>query len=333
MEPARTRFRQLAPGLYGIKTEKQGFKTVVGADMDILVSTSPRLNIKFTEIGAVSETVVISEQALALNTADATLGNAFNSVQVRDLPLSARNVVGLLSLQPGVTSGGTVNGGRFDQPTSLWTVSMSTIRISADRTTARETLFSACCALTPDSLSEFRVTTTNPNADQGRSSGAQISLVTKSGTNAYHGSLYEYNRVTKMTANDWFNNKAGVARPALIRNNYGGSVGGPVKRDKLFFFFNYEGSVKLRPPAWFVPCRSRVWARVSCVTPAPLEPAIRHVRRELPPRRFVLRRLKWARCIRPLMESIPALNPATLALDGRCREALSGERYDHRRWA
>src|SRR6185295_1135292 len=79
------------------------------------------------------------------------------------------------------------------------------------------------------------------NADQGRSSGAQIALVTKSGSNSYHGSLYEYNRLTRFAANDWFSNKASLARPALIRNNFGGALGGPIKKDKLFFFFNYEG--------------------------------------------------------------------------------------------
>src|SRR5205085_6469119 len=94
---------------------------------------------------------------------------------------------------------------------------------------------------TPDSLQEFRVTTTNPNAEQGRSSGAQVSLITKSGTNDYHGSLYEFHRNTVTTANDFFNNKAGVERPQLIRNNYGGSIGGPIKRNKAFFFFTYEG--------------------------------------------------------------------------------------------
>ena len=94
---------------------------------------------------------------------------------------------------------------------------------------------------TPDSLQEFRVTTTNANADQGRSSGAQVTLVTKSGTNDWHGSLYEYHRNTVTTANDFFNNAAGVDRPQLLRNIFGGSVGGPIKKNRAYFFFNYEG--------------------------------------------------------------------------------------------
>jgi hypothetical protein len=95
--------------------------------------------------------------------------------------------------------------------------------------------------VTRDSLQEFRVTTTNPNAEQGRSSGAQISLVTRSGSNQWHGSLFETHRNTVTTANDFFNNAAGVERPQLLRNIFGGSVGGPIKNDRAFFFFTYEG--------------------------------------------------------------------------------------------
>ena len=95
--------------------------------------------------------------------------------------------------------------------------------------------------MTPDSVQEFRVTVTNPSASQGRSSGAQVSLVTKSGSNEWHGSLYEFHRNTVTTSNSFFNNRIGLERPALIRNLFGGSIGGPIVEDKAFFFFNYEG--------------------------------------------------------------------------------------------
>src|SRR5437588_406516 len=95
--------------------------------------------------------------------------------------------------------------------------------------------------LNADAIQEFRVTTSNPNASQGRSSGAQVELIAKSGKNQIHGSLYEAHRNTIFTANDFFNNRAGVARPKLIRNTYGGSVSGPIVKDKLFFFYGYEG--------------------------------------------------------------------------------------------
>ncbi|HEX2640165.1 MAG TPA: TonB-dependent receptor, partial [Pyrinomonadaceae bacterium] len=101
--------------------------------------------------------------------------------------------------------------------------------------------FTSVLRVTPDSIGEFRVTTTNPDATKGRSAGAQVSLITKSGTNRFRGNLFEYHRNTVTTANDWFNNAAGIERPKLIRNLYGGSLGGPIVKDRLFFFYNYEG--------------------------------------------------------------------------------------------
>jgi len=234
-------FPQLVPGLYDVKAEKQGFKTVVSANLDVLVNTAPKLNLRFMDVGSVAETVVVSAQAGLVNTSDATIGTAFNSTQVRDLPLNARNVVGLLSLQPGVTSTGSVNGGRFDQANiTLDGVDVNDQDNFGGDNNSGNAFFSVL-RVTPDSLQEFRVTTTNANADQGRSSGAQIALLTKSGGNQFHGSLYEFHRNTLTTANDWFSNKAGLERAKLIRNNFGGSLGGPIKKDKLFFFFNYEG--------------------------------------------------------------------------------------------
>src|SRR5439155_15025970 len=97
-----------------------------------------------------------------------------------------------------------------------------------------------------DAVEEFRGVTAGVTADMGRSSGAQIQLVTKSGTNDWHGSGYEYHRNTITTANSFFNNKNGIDRPSLIRNQFGASFGGPIKKDKLFFFFNYEARREAR---------------------------------------------------------------------------------------
>ena len=227
-------FRQLQPGIYRVRAEARGFKTTILDDVQLMVSTPLTLNIPFREVGAVSDAVTVTGGETTINTTDATLGNTFNSTQVKDLPLAARNVVGLLSLQPGVTPAGYVNGGRSDQAN----VTLDGVDVNEQQT---GDAFFSVLRTTPDALQEFRVVTTNPNADQGRSSGAQISLVTKSGTNEYHGSLYEYHRNTVTSANNWFNNKAGVPREALLRNNFGGAIGGPIKKDKLFFFFNYEG--------------------------------------------------------------------------------------------
>src|SRR4030095_4048600 len=154
-----------------------------------------------------------------------TIGVAFENRRIEQLPLNARNVVGLLSLQTGVTPAGYVNGGRSDQANvTLDGVDVNEQQRGLDVVT--DEAFASVLRSTPGSLQEFRGTPTNPNADQGRSSGAQVSLVTKSGTNSFHGSLFEYHRNTVTTANDFFNNAAGVERPPPLRNICGGSLGG-----------------------------------------------------------------------------------------------------------
>ncbi|MEP7337004.1 MAG: TonB-dependent receptor [Acidobacteriota bacterium] len=226
---------QLPPGTYRVRTEAGGFKTVVLDDVQVQVSTPLTVSVNLKDVGGVNETVTVSGGGESvLNTTDATIGNTFNELQIKQLPLLSRNVVGLLSLQPGVTANGNVNGGRTD------TANVTLDGVDVNEQQGGQAFFSVL-RTTPDALQEFRVTTTNPNANVGRSSGAQISLVTKSGTNQFHGALFEYHRNTVGTANTWFNNKAGVPRPQLIRNNFGGAVGGPIKKDRFFFFFTYEG--------------------------------------------------------------------------------------------
>ncbi|HZY63083.1 MAG TPA: TonB-dependent receptor [Edaphobacter sp.] len=196
-----------------------------------------------------------------LNTTDATLGNAFTAQQIENLPSEARNVPDLLSLQPGVTflgrtdrdtgttsngntstdsRSGATNGGRADQSNiTLDGIDVNDINNGY--------AFTSVLRVSQDAISEFRVTTSNPNASEGRSSGAQVALVTKSGTNALHGVVYAYNRNNIFHANDFFNKQTQLhnGQPnvplKLIRNVFGASVGGPIKKDRAFFFVNYEG--------------------------------------------------------------------------------------------
>jgi hypothetical protein len=233
-------FTGIPPGSYQVEIEMKGFKKALLSNVKALVDTPTDLDVQL-EVGSVNETVNITSGSEApLNTTDATLGNTFENRRISELPLNARNVVGLLSLQPGVTRGGAVNGGRADQANiTLDGVDVNEQQRGIDVVT--DQAFASVLRVTPDSVQEFRVVTTNPNAEQGRSSGAQVSLVTKSGTNDWHGLLYEYHRNTVTTANDYFNNAANVPRPPLLRNIFGGTVGGPIKKDKAFFFFSYEG--------------------------------------------------------------------------------------------
>ncbi len=232
-------FAAIPPGSYRLEVEAGGFKKSV-AEVNAQVDSTSEVNVAL-EVGNVSETVnVVSGSEAPLNTTDASIGNTFERRRIVDLPLNANNPVGLLSLQPGVTRAGYVNGGRADQANvTLDGVDVNEQQRGLDIVT--DEAFASVLRVTRDSLQEFRVTTTNPNADQGRSSGAQVSLVTRSGSNEWHGSLFETHRNTVTSANDFFNNAAGVDRPQLLRNIFGGSVGGPIKRDKAFFFFNYEG--------------------------------------------------------------------------------------------
>jgi hypothetical protein len=233
-------FTAIPPGTYKLDVTAPGFKTASATDLVALVDTPTVRDVQL-EVGAVSETVVVTSGAeAAINTSDASIGNSFERKRIVELPLNANNVVGLLSLQPGVTRDGFVNGGRADQSNiTLDGVDVNEQQDGLDIVT--DEAFASVLRVTRDSLQEFRVTTTNPNAEQGRSSGAQVSLITRSGSNDWHGSLFETHRNTVTTANDFFNNAAGVERPQLLRNIFGGSIGGPIKRDRAFFFFTYEG--------------------------------------------------------------------------------------------
>ncbi|MFQ5737666.1 MAG: carboxypeptidase regulatory-like domain-containing protein [Acidobacteriota bacterium] len=239
---------QVAPGTYEVRAELPGFKTAVVTGVALQVDIRSKLDLQL-DLGDISEIVTVtSESTAVLNTLDATLGNAFNEKQIVDLPLNSRNVVNLLTLQPGVTAQGEVSGSRRDQSNlTLDGIDVNDQQQAGSQPgldaavegSPRE--FQPVLRVTPDSVQEFRVTVANPSASQGRSSGGQVSLITKAGTNNWHGSLYEFHRNTVTTANTFFNNRVGIDRPVLIRNLFGGSLGGPIVKDRAFFFFNYEG--------------------------------------------------------------------------------------------
>lgn len=227
-------FQAIQPDTYTLEVELTGFKKYVQTNVNALVDLSTEVN-PTLEVGDVTEVVNVtsSEIESIVNTQDASLGNNFVSKQIVELPLEGRNVGDLLNLQPGVTLDGSVTGSRSDQSN----ITLDGVDVNDQQT---GTAFTPVLRVTPDSVDEFRVTTTNADSARGRSSGAQIALSTKSGTNDFRGALYEYHRNTITTANDFFNNLNGVPRPKLIRNLFGGRLGGPIVRDRFFFFYNYE---------------------------------------------------------------------------------------------
>lgn len=243
-------FPQVQPGSYTLTAEAAGFAARSMA-VQLVVAQPGTQDVALLAAGGAQE-VSVEARSPALNTTDATLGDALESTAVQQLPSEGRNVPDLLSLQPGVlylghtinanldSRSGAVAGARSDQGNV-------TLDGVDNNNQVQGYAFTGVLRSTLDSVDEFRVVTTGTNADVGRSSGAQVEIVTRSGTNQFHGSLYEYNRNTDLTANNWFN-KQGEAqsglpnRPGkLIRNTFGAAVGGPVRKDRLFFFGNYEG--------------------------------------------------------------------------------------------
>ena len=229
----RYQFLQAVPGRYMLEFAAAGFRTEIVTELALLVDTASTLDVTL-QVGQLSEVLTVEADSVSLNTSDATVGNAFNETKVRQLPLLTRNVVELMSLQTGVNRTGEVLGARKDQNN----VTLDGLDVNDQQSPEP---FGSVLPIPLDSVQEFRVTTGGGNADVGRSSGGQVSLVTKSGTNQFHGSAYEFHRNTATAANTFFNKASGVSRETLIRNQYGVSLGGPAKRNRAFFFANYEG--------------------------------------------------------------------------------------------
>ena len=232
-ERGRFQFLQAAPGTYALEFAVTGFRTEIVTGVELLVDTPSTLDVTLA-VGPVSEVVAVEADSVSLNKTDATVGSAFNETKVRQLPLLTRNVVELMSLQTGVNQTGEVLGARKDQNN----VTLDGLDVNDQQSPEP---FGSVLPVPLDSVQEFRVTTAGGNADVGRSSGGQVSLVTKSGTNQFHGSAYEFHRNTATAANTFFNNATGVERERLVRNQYGFSLGGPLRRNRAFFFLNYEG--------------------------------------------------------------------------------------------
>lgn len=245
-------FEAIQVGDYKVEVEATGFKKGVVTDIHALVSSPTSVDVTL-EVGNIAESVTVSATSaeLLVNRDDATLGSTFVNKQITQLPLEARNVPSLLTLQTATTRDGYVAGSRADQANitldgvDINEAQTNTI-IGSDPANGTDIANlspsnSTVLRLNSEAIEEFRVTTTNPNANQGRSAGAQVSLVTKGGTNEWHGAAFEFYRTSAFAANNFFNNRAGVDRPSLIRHTFGGAFGGPLMRDKAFFFYSYEG--------------------------------------------------------------------------------------------
>src|SRR5437016_4131556 len=239
------RFLLLPPGNYTLEATVAGFKTfrqeriIVEVDRSVAVPVS-------LQLGQVGDTVEVIGGATLLDPNTSSLGTVMDEKKVVDLPLNGRNPMGLANLIPTVKGIGYFGG----QVLSSWR--LAAVGIGGGQPLSNGFLVDGIANdkmvdsgpmtfLTVDSTEEFKVQTNGMSAEFGRTSGGVISMISKGGTNQLHGSLFEFLRNDKLNANDFFANKAGRARTPSRVNQFGGTVGGPVVRDKLFYFFNYEG--------------------------------------------------------------------------------------------
>jgi Carboxypeptidase regulatory-like domain/TonB dependent receptor len=229
-------FLQVPPGTdYTLTFSKAGFRTFNLDKVTLSVSSKETRDAQL-QVGDTKTTVEVkANTAETLNTTDASIGTVINGDRIQDLPNTlVNNASNYLSLAPGVTPGGAVTGTRSDQTN----ITLDGLDVNDQR---GGFAFTPAVNLPLDSIQELRVTVAGDDATFGHSSGGQLELVTKGGTNKFHGAAFDLNRVTAYTANDYFNNLNGVPNPKLIRNQFFGNLGGPIIKDKLFFFFSYDG--------------------------------------------------------------------------------------------
>ena len=239
-------FALLPPGVYRVEAEKPGFSkaTTEGATVRITETTSLEIHLAVSAQKAVVD--VMAETAL-VQTENAARGTVIQQEQIRQLPLPTRNFQQLLTLTPG-TSGPVQNSSELGR-------GAAPIYVNGNRCTSNSVIINGTDAnsigtgSTPnlavpatDSLQEFIVQTSQYDASQGRVAGGIVAAVTKSGTNAIHGNAYEFFRNTVLDANNFFLNGSGVKRPPYQRNQFGGTLGGPIVKDRVWFFVSYQGS-------------------------------------------------------------------------------------------
>lgn len=238
-------FPSVAVGPYTVKAEATGFKTIERTNVQLVVNTPQTVDFAL-DVGVTTEVVQVEANAETLQTANATIGNVVEQKAIVNLPLNGRNPLNLLVMEPGVVqrSGGTisVNGSRSAA------VNVTIDGIEANESTnpsATNNIF----RVNPDNVQEFKVTTSNPTAEEGRNSGANISIATRSGTNEFHGSAFEFFRNTALNAQEFYANAQGLLKPEVKLNQYGFEIGGPIRRNRTFFFYSWQDQkVNFRDP-------------------------------------------------------------------------------------
>lgn len=235
-------FPSLPIGKYTLTVEAKGFRTAVRSG-NVLEVNTPLNADNALEVGETSEVISVAASAEILQTSNATIGDVVGQKAIEELPLNGRNPLTLITLEPGVVqrsagasgdSGIHVNGSRD-----------RAFNVTIDGIEANESSVpnpvSNLYRLNPDNITEYKVTTNNATPEEGRNSGASISVATRTGSNEFHGTVFEFLRNTALNANDWFANAQGTPKPPIHLNQYGFEAGGPIRKNRTFFFASWQG--------------------------------------------------------------------------------------------
>jgi len=253
----------LRPGPYNLTTEANGFATI--HQNGVVLEADQQARLDFTlKVGSTTETITVEGSAPLLNTSDATVSTLIGNQFVTNMPLNGRSFSTLINITPGVVLPQTtfydqgqfsVNGQRPDAnyftvdgvSANIGTSATSLWQGGAGQLPATDAFGGMSNLASLDALQEFRIQTSSFAPEYGRTPGGQVSVVTKSGTNEFHGTAFEYFRNDALDANNWFADNQGLKKPELRQNDFGGVLGGPILKDKLFFFASYEG-LRVRQP-------------------------------------------------------------------------------------
>ncbi len=242
-------FPNLLVGNYDLTVEQKGFKSYAKTAIRIDANTVFRADVKL-ELGEVSEKVTVQSDAVQVDTQSTQMGEVIHSERIETVPLSTRSFIDLLALQPGVVPGAfSSNSAEMGDRAVSGNLSPGNQSINGGREASNGFMINGAnvnegknngTAAIPnlDSIEEFRIITNNFDAEYGNYSGGQVNVITKSGSNGFHGDIFEFNRNTAFSAVNFFAQTV----PKYIQNQYGGTFGGPIKKDKLFFFVDYQGS-------------------------------------------------------------------------------------------
>ena len=251
-------FVNLVPATYRIEVSKSNFKRFMREGISVQVGQATRIDLAL-EVGNVNETVQVSTATPLLQTESSSMSQAIEGAQVQQIPLNGRNVMNMIALAPGVVPAGSANGsaglnqnggrtaggvgwGNYQIGGGIQGLAAQYIDSAPDNILGGSAGGNALSLIpTQDAIQEFNVATSNAGADFGRYAGGVVNMTTRSGTNTFHGSAYEYLRNAVLNANNFFSNRTGAARQQWNQNQYGANIQGPIKRDKAFFMFTWEG--------------------------------------------------------------------------------------------